>query len=257
MKIDSRPSGSFGDEGLVTVLFLTILPLAIALLVIIGSSGSALVFYHRAQQRCRVELLKIQGDVANQLSQLVRLNPRAFQLRIEEQMARRALAAASGNAVAYAAALANYQRVIAQQIGLAKIQRAYWSSAKLGLVRGRTSLHQAMQQEARWFERFESGSVYREVISIAISGGILPIYQAPLASLTPDYRLGPSFAFLQALIVRWKIDLARVIPGWMRPYLIGITDLNGECSATIQAKDERSERWSVTLGTGRFSLNSY
>jgi hypothetical protein len=237
------------SEGFATVLLLSLLPLILAAGIALFFTFGFLKSDLAVLNVCRAKELELQNKAGRNLAKLLKLNPRALNLRIEEARAEKALASAveSGNPPAIAAAEAYLLSVQMRRQDLRIRQRALIDTADMWLSTGGAELPRDLQREwlqhhrglSSWLEnRFQIGRVSPAKLAV------IP----DMPDTAPVYLLRPDFAEAQAWKQSWSFRLATT--GWSRRFL----NFNGgfERSCTVSLYPE-GEEWIARLKKDKFS----
>ena len=172
------------QAGFVLVNAVAFIPMIVT--VVMLAAGAQYVFKRklRAQAMCVKEGLLLQRDLQKTLKALVQLNPQATRLRMQRTNADRAVlnAIASANPYALAAAKAAQTAVILAQIALKAQQMKLLAQAGLQ----RQDHHRALSVEVR---RMPAAAVQSKTFYLRP----LAVEPKPPTSLTPDYKMVPTF----------------------------------------------------------------
>lgn len=207
------------QAGFVLVHALTLIPLLLVVITVAAGTQFAMKKKLEAQSLCVKSGLDLQKDLTKPLSQLLKLNPQARQLRAQRANADRAYfsALASANPYALAAARAWRTAVILAQNALRAEQQRLLASARISRVRS----HQKLVADSRQ-PKVESKTYYHRSLAV---------YPTPQSSPSPDYLTEPNFARLQQQRFSFEVDLT---PGFWHAQKFKQTTT---CSVSLNGKE--------------------
>lgn len=215
---------------------LILLPVLLAI-----SAGLSIVFldlFHRTslERICRGEALRLQKRLGSLLEQLLKMNRRATQLRVQRIRAEHdlAVARASGNAAAIAAATTIRDAVIVAQTEFGRRQQEI--------------LNEARSQRNQTQAMIRAQGARHGLKSLTIDTvDPLAVYPVPPDSLSPNYELQNNFANLQRAEFRYQLNFKSRIPIWLQPSLTRVS-LTGACATTLQRLEKK---WLPILKTAK------
>lgn len=198
-------------NGFVTVLFLSLLPVVLsgglALFAVFGFLKADLALLNV----CRARELEVQSKVGRSLGKLLKLNPRAENLRFAQARAEHTLmvALSSGAAPVIATAEARLLRVKMQRQSLDLRQRALIDGANAALAGAGRSLPSELTRE--W--RFQVGPLNSWLRGgLEFGAGDVPrlAVHADIPEVGPLYQPTPRFEDDQAWKQSWKLHFEMI-----------------------------------------------
>ncbi|HEY8272455.1 MAG TPA: hypothetical protein VIG33_16300, partial [Pseudobdellovibrionaceae bacterium] len=167
---------------------------------------------------CRAKQLQIQNKAGKNLSKLLKLNPRALKLRIQQAHAEKALAAAieSGQPPAIAAAEAYLLKIQMQRQVLAIKQKVLIQTADIWLASGGADLPKELQRE--WSQHNTPLKSWIQS-SLRLTAAKVPklAVQADIPEVAPVYQLLPHFEEAQSWEQTWNVEFRTV--SWAQKFL--------------------------------------
>lgn len=237
------------QTGFGVVGFLVLLPFLLSVVATIAAAALAFKADAHLKHECRVSVLTSQREAADQLKRLMRLNPRARQLRAQDKLARAEVEAARSTelAPAIAAAEANLLRVHLLRTALAVRQKALIARGKTisysAPLKARTAVMGGLTKEAK------TNRVKRPSTRSTSRFGRFNVTATPAGDLTPDYEPAASFAKDQIVDLDVTVDVASLLPDWLRALLPDHRlEISSHCQATI---DKQENSWVETLNRVR------
>jgi len=196
------------QKGFVTVAFLSIFPLLITAAFATYFCYSFLKSDLAALNTCRSEQLETHNQVAKELKKLLRMNPKAVKLRIQEKLAEQKLllAITSGNPIAIAAAEVRLAQVKTLRLKLAFRQKVAIQSAntklKIATYQISDSIKKAwnkhMQPMTPWISsRLEIRQPHTPLLAV----------RPDFPDIAPVYEPVPNFEELQSWVHSWQLQL--------------------------------------------------
>ncbi len=241
-----KNQNGFGVVGL-----LVLLPFLLSVLAAIGAAALAFKADAHLKHECRVSVLGSQREAADALKKLMKLNRRARSLRNQKKQADRALKLARAGAavpVAGPAALAAAQAWVAT----VQVLRAELSVEQTDLIlRGkRASLFAATRARAAVMSAVATENRGSRLSTRTSSRtGVFNVTASPKGDLTPDYEPAPTFEKDQVVDLDVTVDVASLLPSWLRELLPGRKlTVSSHCQATIAKKENT---WVETLNQVR------
>lgn len=228
----SRSKTHSSQQGFALVSLLALIPLCLSLFFAVSAALHILKKKSLAQSSCIQQAATMQEELRGTLEKLLRLNPKAKNLRAQRQAADKALKAAlsSVNPYAIAAAKAYWSAVVLAQLALRSQQEALLREAG----RQRQAGIRKMREQARSFRvaRVQSQQYYWRALAVEAK---------PISSLTPDYEPVPLFSQFQQHKFKFEVDL--------QPRFLSQLDIKGlkqitECSVSLEGKEDR---WKVRV----------
>lgn len=215
------------QKGFATVLILSLLPFLIALVTGLYVMIGWLEGRSERLNHCRRTLLKGLEQVALPLDGLLALNPRAIQLRVELSLAlqKLAVATASGNLPAIAAAQLQVTKVRMRQVSLDQQQKTLLKSAQLLLNSFPLRVQTHLAASSYGFV------AHRQFRRLQMRLAIRP--DAP--TLAPIYELEEPFELKQAVAFEWQDHF----------------QLRGPLGHFLKAGGQKREVCAVTLSKGQ------
>jgi hypothetical protein len=212
------------QQGFALVSLIVLLPLALALIGAVTFTYAILTRKSAAQSLCVREVTRMQSELGHTLAQLLRLNPRATQLRAQRERADLNLenALATGYPPAIAIAQAYQIAVIVAQLQLREQQQALLVEAQETRLRHKRLLESQISSVGGG--EFHSQAYYFRALAVR---------EEPLLSLTPDYVTVAPFEFLQQHRFRYAVTF--------QPQTIKQTT---ECSASLQSE---GNQWNAKI----------
>jgi len=242
------------DRGFTTTSLLALLPLLLAGAAVCAAGFLVLRTDGEARHTCRIELLRSQEQVAEELKKLLAMNHGARQLRTEREIAEKAVAIAP-TPPAKAAALAVLEAVKIRQVAYAVRQQALilkaktesWSGPTQGARAVRGALNEAQQRQS---EQSEKNSAPSLDLTTTPRPALFELTSSPKASLTPDYQPSRRFSEQQTMAIHWNLRVAALLPSWLRSLVFstGIT-LRAQCLATLE---KENDEWKPKLKLDKF-----
>lgn len=233
------------ERGFVTAGLLVLTPLLITIIALAAAAYFLLTSDSAARHECRLQLLKAQSEVANDLNKLLEMNDEALRLRLRREQAEAHVIATSGTpAVVFAEMELN--AVINQQTFFAAQQRALILHARTISQQGPARAQIHVRPAA---ERTRARQDTPLQLQAAQKLGAFTVIASPLNSLTPDYQPAPRFSQHQEMRLQWSFLIDRFLPGWLRQYLAtsGL-HARAQCSATIE---KENGRWEAKLSADK------
>lgn len=238
------------ENGFGVVGFLVLLPLLLSILAAVAVAAMILRADAHLKHECRVSVLNSQRSVANALRDLMELNTEATAAREDVESAQEQLEVAKieGNGPAIALAEINLSRAKTEQQAVRLEQQALIVKAKaetLAMVpRAETEIEKGLFDEAR------SNGVVPPRPRLSTRAARFALKAEPEGDPTPDYSPGPRFSETQTVDVNTTINVADLMPAWLRNLLPtqGLT-VNSHCQATIQRQEDN--QWIETLNEVR------
>jgi hypothetical protein len=237
------------QTGFGVVGFLVLLPFLLSVVATIAAAALAFKADAHLKHECRVSVLNSQREAADQLKKLIRLNPRARQLRTQDKLARAAVKAAqaTGTAPVIAAAEANLLRVRVLRTALAIQQKALLVRGKAvsysAPLKARAAVMGGLAKEAR------TNRAMRPSTRTTSRSGRFNVKATPAGDLTPDYEPAASFAKDQIVDLDVTVDIASLLPEWLRALLPDHRlEISSHCQATV---DKQENSWVETLNRVR------
>lgn len=253
-------------RGSITVSLLVLLPLLLTALSVLSALYIILKADSVSRHVCRVTLLSAQTNVANDLANLMKLNPKARALRQAREIAEKArLFAVGPKRVAAEAAL---RAVIVKQNLLAAEQKRLISKAKLtsrrAPLQARREIYRSLNQ-IKWTNTdadLNSNSSSRGFrLNTEVQTALFDVTPEPKDSLTPDYLPSPEFSKHQEMTIDWKFDAIALLPSWLQAFLkTSALEAKADCSATLERpvvsttkklKLKGGEKWVAKLKPGK------
>lgn len=229
------------QRGFALTALLILMPALLAVLAVISAAYLALADDAKTRHECRVELLRAQTQIAEDLRDLMALNPEASALRSELQAA-----LAGGPEMAPEVATLEAQQMLLAARQEALIARATAHAAgspELALARV-SAAHTGQSARLRRSDPSFHGSTRPATFDVIAT---------PPGSLTPNYEPSPMFSQRLEMKVSWGYQLASFLPRWLIR-LLGEPRLetNAECTATLE---KEGTRWQAKLKRAKPSLN--
>lgn len=241
-------------RGFATTSLLALLPVLLAGAAVCAAGFLVLRTDGEARHACRIELLRSQERIAERLKKLLEMNLGARQLRIERDIAERAVAIAV-TPPAKAAALAALEAVKIRQVAYAvrqqtlilKARMESWSGPTQGARAVRKALNEAKRRQSEQLEKNNTPSLD---LTTTPRPALFELTNTPKESLTPDYQPSRQFSERQTMAVRWNLRIAALLPSWLRS-LVASTDitLRAQCLATLE---KENDEWKPKLKLDRF-----
>ena len=190
------------ESGQATTAAMILMPIVLLVVTTLVVLGFAFMLEAKATAKCRASLGQSQSEAREALEKLLELNPKAEKLEQLRQAAllNEAIAFASGNSVAAAAAQLALQTIEKLQIPVRAAQLRW-------LAKGRAnSMAAADRAEA---------SIIATLPKVLISQGPnanltrarFDVIASPPSARTPTYRTAPGFEKSQRAEVRWLLTL--------------------------------------------------
>lgn len=194
----ARSSLGHSQKGIATLALVSMVPLLMGLTLSVATALTMLRKKSLAQSLCVYHGLKMQDQLGDALTRLLKMNPEAQRLRRQRDQAEiRAMnARASGVPVAIAAAEAQRAAVIMQQIAFHQRQRLILSEAQSIRRQAQTQLSKDLRRP--YFGSLNSQSYYHEALAVETQ---------PKTSLSPDYVLVNPFSYLQQQKYEYTVNL--------------------------------------------------
>lgn len=208
----------FIKNGHVLVGFLIFLPLLLSGLASLSVSALYLKEKTKILSICRKYTLQIQGQMAENLDLLQKLNPLAKQLRLERKKIERLLLNAPP--AIREALLIRLSYVIAKQIKLNLTQRSLIKKAE----------GYAMQQLRRLKQKIQL-SVSSSQVPLSAK---LAVVAEPAMSLSPSYKTAWNFTQQQSIKIRWTEKPLDRIPLFLKTFLGQLPLIKGQCLSTLR-----------------------
>ncbi len=222
-------------RGYATLLAMIVAPLMVSALAAIAASYFVFRDDTRVRHACRIELLKIQNAIAEDLNRLIALNAEARRLRVARKLSDAARLAAI-TPPQRAAAEAGALKVAARQAVLATRQRALVASMRLRSSAGPRMAARRIESALR-LERSSRRPTDFRAVSV---GAELLLLASPPDSPTPNYEPAANLAERQVMSVSWKFSLEPILPEWLVPFVKPFSlRSSGECRATLEKEEEK------------------
>lgn len=240
------------ERGFGAVAFLAVIPLVVAIIALVSAVAMIFKSDARLKHECRTTLLQAQRAISEDLRALVALNPQAQKLRAARAVAEQTLKAAYsiGHPAAITAAIAQRTAVMTAQAALRMQQQKLLLRARL---RSLATPAKAVLKVKRTLasEMSGNGASLSELSSARSRArrAYFDVIAKPANDLTPDYEPSPRFSEKQLMSLTVDIDLAPLLPEWLRRLLPTKTlVLRTRCAATIE---KENETWTETLSAVR------
>jgi len=241
------------EKGFAAILLLSLLPLILAggfaLLLGFGFLRSDMAVLNV----CRAEQMQVQNKVGRNLGKLLKLNPKALKLRLEQARAEKALQAAieSGYPPAIAAAEAYLLSVQMRRQALDVRQRALIDTANIWLASSGTSLQRSLAQEWR---------LHNNPLTAWWSGTLLPkeslvpqlAVKADFPEVAPLYLTVTDFENAQAWKQTWQLKVST--SSWVRKFLSFNGSFDRTCTTSLY---QEGEEWVAKLKKDKSSLKGF
>jgi hypothetical protein len=238
------------QRGFLTISLLIFMPLLISTIAVVAGAFFLFKSDSSTRHECRVQLLNVQAEVAEDLKKLLAMNSRAKALRKRRMMAERAVILAlepTTKATAQAALLA----VIVQQLTFGANQRALILHAKWLSRTGPESARVKIVRTVR--QTSSERSTSNLPITTHTQSGAFNVVASPIGSPTPDYNPSAEFSKSQRMKVRWNAAITKLLPAWFSQALdLEHLQFSGNCSVTLE-KEKR--KWLPKINRDRFSSN--
>ncbi len=197
LQSEARQKTPHSQSGFALIAVVLFAPLLLTLFLGVAAVAWTLQRHTLAQSLCLSHVSQLQSQLAIELNELLKLNPKASRLQSERAQAERALNAALLSKIPQliAAAQAYRAAVIAQQIALKIQQQKYLANSRLlrSSFARRLESHLSRHGIFNFYTRF-----------LAPLG--LAVRPLPAASLSPVYQLLEPFEVVQSQSVRFSFD---------------------------------------------------
>ncbi len=206
------------QNGFAIILLISILPLVLAGGLTLFFAFGFLKSDLSTLNVCRAKQLEIQNKAGKNLSNLIKLNPKALRLRLAQVRAERALVAAmeSGLPPAIAAAEAALLKVQMQRQTLDFKQKALIQTANSWLSWGGVDLQKELTRE--WSLHNAPLKSWVQV-SLQLTKAKVPklSVQADLPEVAPAYKFMPQFEEAQTWDQAWRLEFKTI--SWAQKFL--------------------------------------
>lgn len=237
------------DRGFAMILFLSLLPILITGTLIAFALINTIQADLAMKYECRHGGIQGQKMVGPLLASLLKLNPRAVQLRAKKAQAIIEISTAtiSRNPVALSAATKKYLKVLKQQEDLDGLQKQIIKQANLILHSAREKtkfkLMTTSRSASNIFARFSLLSLVSKSVKLAVSPDI--------SDIAPIYRLEKDFETAQSLAHEWHFQIKTMAP--FSYFIPGTYNYKKACAVTLH---KESSQWQSKIITGKYSLKS-
>lgn len=233
------------QKGSILFSTLVLMPMLLAVTLVIAAAFLLLRQYSHDLHNCRVSVLSANEKMAENLEQLLALNPQATALREERRLLEAAAKTGSGG-YGQAAVLARLAVVIAKQAALRAKQLSLIMTAEQFANLRLQKMKSQFSQNFAHQQRLLLGTASKKFNS-RVPLAKLRLIASPLGDASPSYETVPNFSQQQEITIDWKIDLKGLIPEWF-----GLKDqsviFSGQCSGTI-SKGGRKWQSHLTVGS--------
>lgn len=241
--IQSRQSNSnslsSSQNGFALIFILALIPLLLTAAMAIAGVTYSLQRRLLGQSLCVSQMSQLQSDLAIQLKELIKLNPKATRLQSDRAKAEKALRAAMASQIPQAIAAAHAYRaaVIAQQIALRTQQEKILIESR----RLRIRYVQNARQELKKVQASEVRSLSQAPLGLAVA-------PKPVTSLSPSYDLINSFSVWQSQTLRFSYNPWPKFLFWATP--------KSRHSIHCQVSLKEREPWDLQIRAVSVSSNS-
>lgn len=217
------------EQGYAMVSSLVLIPLILTIFVSLSAALFVLKRKSLAQSFCVQEVTRLQNELADLLTNLVKLNPKAKSLRRQREIANHAVQKAllTGVPAWIAAAKANQAAVIMAQLAL----QAQQQKLLLESQHARERSHRELEQRIR---RLRASALHARAF-YPLGLAVQPI---PAGSISPDYMEAQPFGYLQ----QHHFQFMMALTFWNLPATS--VQQRTECSASLIKKEKK---WTVAL----------
>lgn len=239
------------QRGSVLLSSMILMPMLLVVALAIAATYLLLRQHSHDLHNCRISVLSANEKMAENLEQLLALNPQATALR-EERKILEAAAKTRAGGPAQAAVRARLAIVIAKQAALRAKQLSLITTAE------QFSNLRLQKMKARFAQNFSHQQSLLGQASQKFNARIplakLQVLASPPGDASPNYQPVPNFSKQQEIIIEWKIDLKGLIPEWFGLKDQSVT-FSGQCSGTVSKEGGR--KWQGHLTVGSQPLNSF
>lgn len=229
------------QKGFVGVFLIAFLPLIISLLLLFYHTLAMVKIEQNVLHQCRKLQIEDLNKTKEIINKILKLNPRALQLRFKYKMAlvKLALAYASENPVAIAAAHKHLHSVQAQRELLETTQQSFFKAGQFILVQNQMRV--LAQSQIEFLKTSNLINLYFDLKMIPQISPPQKIQLVPdLPETAPIYKTPDDYEKLQALVQKWIIAYSP--KGFIGKYLSGVFQYQISCSTTLSP--ERDE-WQI------------
>lgn len=221
------------EKGFTTIGYLLILKLLLIAGTVVLLSYFLIKSYSQAQNNCRRHSLEAQKILAQNVNDLIDLNPTAETLRNTQDYLKMMMAATAAYPPAYAVFQSAHEINVGLQYALKFRQEALFSTAIMKANKKLAELKNATPQ-------LKLKTIYNPAY--------LYMKRSPQHRIAQNFEPMKNFEHLQTVLVSWKVDEERFLPLIEKKFLTAMYEgkskqsfpgnLKGTCVSTLEKKGD-------------------
>ncbi len=218
-----------------------LIPMITTMLLVVAGLFKIADYYRKTKNSCRHHLLRAQEHFSLAMNELIRLNPDADSLRQQEVQARLQMSATAAFPPAYAAAVANYNRIKLQQYELHQRQLSILRSPEQKVFHELTSA----RKEIQFIHSVHSS----QSLNLRLPTSKRLAVEARPSGIAPSYYPQSNFSEKQKITARWSSKVESLMPQFFKHLFNDHELFVLTCSSTIE---RRNNKWQSLLVADKF-----
>lgn len=235
------------NNGFALAIMVPLLPVLLGVALASYGALTLLQLEQRFSYTCRSGGIIGQEKAGKQITSLLKLNPKALKLILQERLAQKRVVAAglSGNGAAIATAMANLKKIHLQQQALSIQQKQIITQGNLHLRQAQTNTGRQLRELALGLNSYNSLFHIQPRTEMAMPPRLA--VSPETTDIAPTYRTDPDIEERQQLVQRWQYRIS--VQRYLGSFLNGNFQFKKSCAVAVT---ERNQSWVPKIPKDKF-----